>query len=408
MNRRSLTFILLAATGGCMAVDRDPVEIPYEAPRHSSAQSWAPPGSSGYGRGWDSKPYPTAATNWGSSSYGSLANTPSGSSTSPSAPVAKKATASTTAVASKTKTSATKSDDKSVVQTSYSDSKASHDSDSGLPSATAGPKSDTTKCSAEAHSKTTEAKSPPINLGVLRLLNSKRVTFRYEVKDPASAGVASLELWGTTDTRSWKKYDNVSRTPTSLVVDVKDEGLYGFSMIARGKGELTKNEPPKPGEPPQVWVAVDLTKPVVQLLGAELSIMSQTPSLVVRWNAKDRNLGPRPITLLYAEHLEGPWSAISANLENSGRYEWIMPPCVPSKLYVRVQATDMMGNVGMAQTTTLHIPGRTATSVSRSEPSLSEPPRLSSVPSHPVETQLKPVAATLPNPAVSILSVDPE
>jgi hypothetical protein len=243
----------------------------------------------------------------------------------------------------------------------------------------------------------------------LRLLNSKRITFHYEVKDPAAAGVGDLELWGTTDSKSWKKYDIVTRTPKSIVVNVKDEGLYGFSMIARGKGELTKNQPPQPGEPPQVWVAVDLTKPDVQLLGAEMNVMSKTPALVVRWSAKDRNLGPRPIALLYAEKLEGPWSAISANIENSGRYEWSMPPCVPPTLYVRVQATDMMGNVGMAQTATLHIPGRPMMSTAvRSEPTLAEPPALKSVPMPVVEPQLKPVAATVPNPAVSILSVDPE
>jgi hypothetical protein len=239
------------------------------------------------------------------------------------------------------------------------------------------------------------------------LLNSKHITFHYEVKDPASSGVSGLELWGTTDMRSWKKFDIVTRTPSSLVVDVKDEGLYGFTMIARGKGELTKNQPPQAGEPPQVWVAVDLTKPVVQLLGAELNIMAQTPALVIRWSAKDQHFGPRPITLLYAERLEGPWSPVAANVENSGRYDWIMPSCVPANVFVRVQATDMMGNASMAQSTTLHIPGRSVSGAVRGEPKLAEPPHLGSVlPAAPYETNLRPVAAVVPNPAVSIVSVD--
>jgi hypothetical protein len=134
---------------------------------------------------------------------------------------------------------------------------------------------------------------------------------------------------------------------------------------------------------------------------------AQTPALVIRWNAKDRNFGPRPVTLLFAEHLEGPWSPIAANVENSGRYEWLMPACVPSNVYVRVQAIDMMGNVGMAQTTTLHIPGRPLAGAVRSDPALAEPPHLgNTIPPPPYDGNVRPINATVPNPAVSILSVD--
>ncbi|MGH7227122.1 MAG: hypothetical protein ACRELF_28230, partial [Gemmataceae bacterium] len=291
-----------------------------------------------------------------------------------------------------------------LVKATYNQSNGLYDGDDGL-SAVAKPISAKTP----SMPRPAEAKSPPVNLGVLRLLNSKRITFHYEVKDPASAGVAGLEMWGTNDTRSWKKYDIVKRAGSSLVVDVKDEGLYGFSMIARGKGELAKNQPPQSGEPPQVWVAVDLTKPIVQLLGAELNIMATAPALVIRWNAKDRNFGPRPITLLYADRLEGPWTPVAANVENSGRYEWVMPSCVPSNVFVRVQAIDLMGNAGMAQTTTLHIPGRSATSRVRAEPKLAEPPQLGNMlPTPPCDSNIHPVAAIVPNPAVSILSVDNE
>lgn len=269
------------------------------------------------------------------------------------------------------------------------------------------------KASSSVVSQPVEPKSPPVNLGVLRLINSKRITFHYEVKDPAAMGVAGLEMWGTTDMRSWKKYNIVARASSSLVVEVKEEGLYGFSMIARGKNETAKDQPPVPGEAPQVWVCVDLTKPNVQLLGAELNIMAKTPGLVIRWNARDRNFGPRPITLLYAERMEGPWTPIAANVDNTGRYEWNMPPCVPSSVFVRVQAVDLMGNTAMAQTTTLHIPGRAATGSAYNEPKLADPPQLGNmlppVTSAAPESHLRPVGlTTIPNPAVSILSVDTE
>lgn len=201
--------------------------------------------------------------------------------------------------------------------------------------------------------------SPPINLGMLRLTNSKRITFHYEADDVAVASATDLEIWGTIDMRNWKKYETAARSPSSLAVEVKDEGLYGFTMIARGKDDSAKNSPPV-GEPPQVWVAVDLTKPFVQMLDAELNAQEAASAMIVRWSAKDRNFGPQPITVLYAERAEGPWRPLAANLENSGRYEGPLPPHLAGNVYVRVQAADLMGNVGVSQTTALRLPNRPA------------------------------------------------
>jgi hypothetical protein len=402
MNRLTMAFLVLAALGGCMALDRDEVyeSSSYNPPRR---QPW-PPSQSQWGV-TDNRPVQGPPTDWGSrsSSYG-FPNGAAGnpwSNPPPNATAAKK-TANTSTVASAKpapRPSTNKTDDK-LVRTTHVDTKKSPDDDSDLRSPTAAARKSGAKMPAA------EAKTQSVNLGVLRLINSKRITFRYEVKDPTSTGVSALELWGTTDMRNWKKYDLVTRTPTSLVTDVNEEGLYGFTMIARGKGELAKNQPPQAGEPPQVWVAVDLTKPVVQLLGAELDVTSQTPGLVIRWSAKDQHFGPRPITLLYAERAEGPWLPIAANVENNGRYEWIMPPCVPGNVYVRVQATDMMGNTSIAQTTALYLPSRSASAAGRGEPKLAEPMHLSVLPPLSHESSLRPVAAITPNPVVSILSVD--
>jgi hypothetical protein len=212
---------------------------------------------------------------------------------------------------------------------------------------------------AYTETKPAQEESPPVTLGILRLTNSKRLTFHYESSDAAPAGAANLEIWGTTDMRTWKKYEAMSHSPSSLAVEVQDEGLYGFTMIARSKDQPATEQPPA-GEPPQVLVAVDLTKPAVQLLDAEMNIQTQTPGLVVRWDAKDRNFGPQPITVLYAERPDGPWRPLAANLENSGRYQGLLPPHLADKVYVRVQAADLMGNIGMSKTTVLHLPSQSA------------------------------------------------
>ncbi len=405
MNRFTVSFVVLAAAGGCLGVDRD--DAYYDAPPKTMAQPWVSSQSSW--RNSDGKSLQGGAINSGSSTTAYAPATTSTSRTS----AAWSGSSTTTAAnsSSSSKQTASKVDYNSeLVRATYTTAptakKAKRD-DRGATTATGG--ASTAKKSADVLPRTVEAKLPAVNLGVLRLLNSKRVTFHYEVKDPGTSGVSTLELWGTKDLRTWKKYEPVERKPGALIVEVKDEGVYGFSMVARGKGEAAKDQPPHAGEAPQVWVAVDTTKPDVRLLGAELNIMSSAPGLVIRWTAKDRNLGPRPITLLYAERAEGPWSPIAANVDNSGRYEWSMPPCVPGNVYVRVQATDLMGNAGLAQTTVLHIPGRPTASAHRKESATTEPPRLVSVPEPPtVEPMLRPVAATMICPSVSILSVDGE
>jgi hypothetical protein len=250
---------------------------------------------------------------------------------------------------------------------------------------------------------------------VLRLVNSKRINFNFEFKDPA-AGAPAVELWGTQDLKNWRKFETVAHPPHTLVAEIKEEGLYGFALLARTGSSRDR---PQAGDLPQVWVAVDCTRPAVQLLGAELNLTARVPTLVLRWSATDKNLGPRPITLCYAEHTEGPWTPIAANLENSGRYEWILPAGIPPALHVRIQAADLMGNLGTAQTTApLHLPrpqGAAGPVVQlekcdkfapEPERPSCPPPRLVTLPPTPIAELPRPAAVEPPRPQVRIMSVE--
>jgi hypothetical protein len=185
---------------------------------------------------------------------------------------------------------------------------------------------------------------------VLRLVNSRRIAFHFEVKDGGGTSPVTVEIWGTQDLKTWQKYDPVAQKDKAYIIEVKEEGLYGFALLAHSAASRDR---PRPGEVPQVWVAVDYTRPEVHFAGAELNILAPAPTLVIRWAASDRNLGPRPITLLYAEQSDGPWTLLAGNADNTGRYEWALPTTLPSSLYLRVQAADLMGNIGMAQTPNL-------------------------------------------------------
>src|SRR5205085_10629766 len=127
------------------------------------------------------------------------------------------------------------------------------------------------------------------------------------------------------------------------------EGLCGFTLVVRsgvGLGE----RPPQVGDPPQAWVEVDLTKPIVRLQGVEVGRGADSGKLTILYQANDKNLARQPITLSYAETVGGSWKPIAAGVENNGRYVWQMPQDVPYQFLVRVEAVDGAGNAGSDET----------------------------------------------------------
>jgi hypothetical protein len=186
-----------------------------------------------------------------------------------------------------------------------------------------------------------------------RLVNSKRISLNYELKDVGPSGVSNIELWYTLDGRSWSRYhlpksgEEVQRPP--LKFEVTSEGVYGFTLVAKsgvGLGE----RPPQVGDRPQIWVEVDLTKPVVALHNVIVGQGPDKGKLTIHWTARDKNLGREPITIAYAEQATGPWTPVVEKIQNTGRYVWSMPNPVPFQFLVRVEAIDLAGNVGEAVT----------------------------------------------------------
>jgi hypothetical protein len=220
----------------------------------------------------------------------------------------------------------------------------------------------------------------------VRMVNSKRFTLNYEIKDAGNGTLSAVDLWCTQDMRQWKKFDAVPQGAHAYLVEVKDEGTFGFTLVARGGADGAR--PPQAGDAPQVWVMVDATKPAVQLTGLELSLTTKIPSLIVRWSATDKNFGPRPVTLSYASKPEGPWTLLAENLENTGRYEWPIPANLPPAMYVRVEAMDLVGNSSMVQTPTpIHLDANWMSAFGPPEAGKTQP-----LP-HPSPEQAKPVAS---------------
>ncbi len=184
---------------------------------------------------------------------------------------------------------------------------------------------------------------------LMRLVNTKRITLNFEVKDVGPSGLSTVELWYTQNCRDWKKYDAPTNSK-AYVVEVDEEGMYGFTLVARSGLGLGK-EAPQPGDQPQVWVVVDLTKPDMQLseVTPTANYNNKVQQVTIKWKASDKNLDRQPISLFYAEHEEGPWKTIGTALSNTGSYVWQVPADARARCLIRGEAVDLAGNVGRAQ-----------------------------------------------------------
>jgi hypothetical protein len=191
-----------------------------------------------------------------------------------------------------------------------------------------------------------------------KFVNSKQINLSYDLRDVGPSGVSAVELWYTLyKGRTWNKlteYPIDARGPDAnlskkLSFEVNEEGIYGISLVAKsgvGLGE----RPPQAGDRPQFWLEVDLTKPVAQILGVHVGTGIDKGNLAIAWKADDKNLGPAPIRLSYAEQKEGPWTTFADRLANNGKHVWKMPDQLPFQFYVRVEAIDLAGNIGEAIT----------------------------------------------------------
>jgi hypothetical protein len=156
-----------------------------------------------------------------------------------------------------------------------------------------------------------------------------------------------VELWCTKDGGPWRKRADMPPGRDSYALRVEGEGIYGFTLVARS-GDGRSRKPPRRGERPQYVVEVDQTKPVVEAGRADWTRDGGQAAVRLTWSASDKNLAPHPISLYYAPNEIGPWTAIVRDLDNAGRYAWQPPPGLPPCCWMRVEALDAAGNVGVA------------------------------------------------------------
>jgi hypothetical protein len=181
------------------------------------------------------------------------------------------------------------------------------------------------------------------------MVNSRLFELEYQVDARSPSMIGRVELWGTRDGgRTWTSFGVDRDTRSPMLVTAQEEGIYGFRVVvsdARGLGD----QRPQSGDPPDVWIGVDLTEPAARIVSVERGAGYQTGQLIIQWEADDSMLSARPVSLFYSELPGGPWTQIASGLENTGQYRWSPSRPMPQRLYVRLEVRDEAGNVGVAE-----------------------------------------------------------
>jgi hypothetical protein len=193
-------------------------------------------------------------------------------------------------------------------------------------------------------------------------VNRKDVRLDFDVTKLGPSGLGSVEVYVTTDEgASWTpmslgpdavlapEINGPGKSRGSVVVPLTEEGkVYGFSIVVKSKVGRGK-KPPESGEAPQIRIERDTVAPVANFM-QPMPDANRRDSLLLTWTAEDKNLAPNPITLQWSKGKDGPWTFIGgAEMPNSGKYSWQVPPDVPPFVYLKLTVRDLAGNLTVAQ-----------------------------------------------------------
>ena len=205
---------------------------------------------------------------------------------------------------------------------------------------------------------TVSAKKP---LPPLQYVNQPEVTLEFELSRVGPSGLKSIHLWCTLDDGvTWEEYaidektEGISagtrqRRKVPLAKDnAVREGIYGFRLGVMSKAGLCRPAP-KPGDAPEMRVELDATPPLAQLIEPAAD-PGRPNTLLLKWNARDKNLGDAPVTLEWAEKRDGDWRPIGVDLPNDGKFSWPLPEKMPVQVYLRLRVRDLAGNESVAVT----------------------------------------------------------
>ena len=183
----------------------------------------------------------------------------------------------------------------------------------------------------------------------LQMISTKRFRLDYAINAIDPSGVAKVDLWVTRDNgREWQLWGSDPDSVSPFPVQVNEEGRYGFRVVIHSKDGLTGQGPSR-GDPPDMYIHVDSQSPLAKITSVPYGRGNEAGKLVINWSVSDPFISLRPIRLSYSRGATGPWTVIENGLRNVGRYVWKVEPNVPERIFLKIEATDQAGNVGVHQ-----------------------------------------------------------
>jgi hypothetical protein len=181
-----------------------------------------------------------------------------------------------------------------------------------------------------------------------KLVNSMSFNIGYSLDQIGPSGVGSVKLYITEDNgRMWYEYGTDPDRTSPFQVRVEKSGQFGFAIRATSGIGLSEN-PPQPGQVPEIVVIVDKVVPQPKFGLAQQGQGLAHNQIQFSWVLTDSDLAEAPVMLLRSESPSGPWEPISGWIENTGRYQWTVNQSIDRPVYVRLEARDLAGNIGRA------------------------------------------------------------
>ena len=181
----------------------------------------------------------------------------------------------------------------------------------------------------------------------IQIIGTQRFRLNYGIDSIDPSGVARVDLWLTRDDgKTWQTWGSDPDNKSPFPVEVQQEGRYGFKIVVHSKDGLT-GQGPSSGDDPDMWVLIDTQSPLARITSVPYGRGKEAGRLVVNYSVSDKFLTLRPIVLAYSPNPQGPWDVIGEGLRNEGRFVWKPTPDVPDRIFLRIDALDKAGNVGV-------------------------------------------------------------
>lgn len=183
-----------------------------------------------------------------------------------------------------------------------------------------------------------------------QVINHHIFDLEYQVDDVGPSGVSAVELFVTEDGgKQWFTYGNDEDLRSPILIDTRGEGTFGFAVRVRN-GLGFADDPPQPGQAPEMVVSVDESLPVIEL-AQPIMRTDGFGTIQLAWQVREQNPAGTPVRLEYAAAPGGPWTPVFDWQYDQSGYQWGVRPGTPTQLYFRLLARDAAGNVASAQTT---------------------------------------------------------